>query len=154
MTGEELRGLADLLHGRGCSCVVRRRDGVVREFQRRGVADLYDLLKEHPRFLLGADVADKVVGKGAAALMAAGRVARVYADVASEPARELLLRAGIPVCCGLSVPAIRNRAGDGLCPLESLCLDKETAEECLPVIEGFVERQRARSGADIRITKD
>ncbi len=138
---EGLQDLKDLLHERKCSCVLR--NGETRTFGRRGVEDLYDLLRERPGLLLGADVADKVVGKGAAALMVSGRVRRVYADVISEPAYGLLLRAGIPVSYGRLVPAIRNRAGDGWCPVETLCRDKATAEECLPLIAGFVERLRA-----------
>ena len=87
-------------------------------------------------------MADKVVGKGAAALMVLGRVRRVYADVLSEPAYGLLFQTGISVSYGRLVSAIRNRAGNGWCPVETLCRDKETAEECLPLIAGFVERLR------------
>ena len=68
---EELQDLIDLLHERKCSCVLR--NGEIYTFERRGVEDLYDLLREQPGLLLGADVADKVVGKGAAALMVLGR---------------------------------------------------------------------------------
>lgn len=125
---DELQDLIDLLHERKCSCVLR--NGEIYTFERRGVEDLYALLREQPGLLLGADVADKVVGKGAAALMVLGRVRRVYADVLSEPAY------------GRLVSAIRNRAGNGWCPVETLCRDKETAEECLPLIAGFVERLR------------
>ena len=81
---DELQDLIDLLHERKCSCVLR--NGEIYTFERRGVEDLYALLREQPGLLLGADVADKVVGKGAAALMVLGRVRRVYADVLSEPA--------------------------------------------------------------------
>ena len=64
---EELQDLIDLLHERKCSCVLR--NGEIYTFERRGVEDLYALLREQSGLLLGADVADKVVGKGAAALM-------------------------------------------------------------------------------------
>jgi iron complex outermembrane receptor protein len=36
----------------------------------------------------GASIADKVIGKGAAALMIAGCIKEVYADVISEAAME------------------------------------------------------------------
>lgn len=137
---EELQDLIDLLHERKCSCVLR--NGGIYTFERRGVKDLYALLREQPGLLFGADVADKVVGKGAAALMVLGRVRRVYADVLSEPAYGLLFQTGISVSYGRLVSAIRNRAGNGWCPVETLCCDKETAEECLPLIAGFVERLR------------
>lgn len=44
------------------------RNGHVATFDSRGVADLFNLLNDDPEFMQGADVADKVVGKGAAAL--------------------------------------------------------------------------------------
>ena len=42
----------------------------MRIFRERGVADLFRLLREEPQLLRGAFIADKVVGKGAAALVA------------------------------------------------------------------------------------
>ena len=60
--------LINLLHTGGYSCVIAN-EGKIRTFTQRGVADLYDLLTREPEFLKGALIADKVVGKGAAALM-------------------------------------------------------------------------------------
>ena len=65
------RQAIDLLFAERCSCVVRNGD-TIRIFRERGVRDLWRLLHEEPELLDGAFVADKVVGKGAAALMAAG----------------------------------------------------------------------------------
>ena len=90
------RQAIDLLFAERCSCVVRNGD-TIRIFRERGVRDLWRLLHEEPELLDGAFVADKVVGKGAAALMAAGRVRELFADVVSHAALELLNGAGIPV---------------------------------------------------------
>ena len=85
-----------------------------------------------------AFVADKVVGKGAAALMILGSVEEVYTDVASTAALELFARHGVEVECALEVPQIVNRARTGRCPVETLCLDCRTAEECLEPIRNFI----------------
>ena len=66
-----LEDIIRLLHEGKHSLVVS--NGEVRTFDRRGVADLYALLQEDSDFLKGASVADKVVGKAAAALMIFGR---------------------------------------------------------------------------------
>lgn len=131
------RQAIDLLFAERCSCVVRNGD-TIRIFRERGVRDLWRLLHEEPELLDGAFVADKVVGKGAAALMAAGRVRELFADVVSHAALELLNGAGIPVSYTVAVPHIINRAGDGICPVERLCAGARTAAECLPLIEGFL----------------
>lgn len=57
----------------------------MRIFRERGVADLFRLLHEEPQLLRGAFIADKVVGKGAAALMVLGGVEGLFADVVSRP---------------------------------------------------------------------
>lgn len=134
-----MRDLIDKLR-EGYSCVIR--NGETRTFSRRGVADLFELLKTEPEFLDGASVADKVVGKGAAALMAIGGIKQLYSEVISTPALALLREDGIAVTFGEEVPAIRNRDGSGFCPLETLCLDEDSPEALLPVIERFIESRK------------
>lgn len=133
--------LIDTLHEGGYSCVVRK-GGVTRTFARRGVADLRLLLRSEPGLLDGADVADKVVGRAAAALLIAGGVRRVHADVISSGALAMLRDAGTEVSCGTEVPCIENRARTGCCPLEERCSGAATAEECLPIIEDFIGNNR------------
>ena len=131
-----MQDLIDILHRGNHSLVVA--NGVVATFDGRGVADLHKVLYESPGLLAGARVADKVVGKGAAALMILGKVAAVYADVISMPALKLLEGSTATVTYGRVVPNIINRAGDGICPVETLCLGCNTAEECLPLITRFI----------------
>ncbi len=136
----EISSLVDTLHSEDCSCVIYNHD-VMTCCHQRGVKDLYELLTRDPATLNGAVIADKVVGKGAAALMIAGKVRSVYADVISQPALELFEKAHIEVRYDRLVPNIINRAGTGLCPVETLCLGCETAEECIPLIQSFIKQQ-------------
>lgn len=136
-----MQTLIDLLHTEGCSCVIRNGTEI-RTFHQRGVADLYDLYTADPTFMAGAEIADKVVGKGAAALMRLGGIRAVYADVISEPAADLLTAGGINVTFGQKVPHIVNRRGDGRCPLETVC-GEWPFEALWPVIQNFVKTQRA-----------
>lgn len=133
------QSLVDFLHRERCSCVIGRADSIV-ICRGRGVMDLLRLLDTSPCVLDGACVADKVVGKGAAALMVLGGVTAVYADVISCSALDLLTAAGIPAGYGTCVEAIINRAGTGVCPVETLCRDCATADECLPLIRNFVSQ--------------
>ncbi len=128
----------------GCSCVIVS-GGRLNVFHRRGVQDLYQLLNDKPTLLHGAFVADKVVGKGAAALMIVGGVVAVFAQVASEPALELFRLAGVSVEVEHIVPHIINRAQTGMCPVEARCAGCRTAEECLPQIEAFLHEQTGKS---------
>ena len=79
--------LIRLLNEGGYSCVVRHGEET-RTFSRRGVADLYDLYRTDRDFLKGAWLADKVIGKGAAALMVLGALAALTVGVVLKPGRK------------------------------------------------------------------
>ena len=134
----ERQELITQLHTLRCSCIIHN-NGTTRAFHERGVKDLHRLLKQEPEILSGASLADKVVGKGAAALMIAGGVAWVYADVISRAAMELFEQSRVEVQYGEVVPNIINRTGTDICPVEKLCRDCKTAAECLPLIDKFIK---------------
>ena len=131
--------LRQILHSTACSCVIGN-GGRVETFHQRGIKDLYELLNNGSGLLDGASIADKVIGKGAAALMIAGGVKEVYTDVVSEAAMELFERYGTATSYDKRVAHIINRKGDGICPVESLCAECVTVEECLEKIEEFLAR--------------
>ena len=137
----EMSSLNDELCEGGWSCVVGNGTEM-RTFSRRGVADLHDLLMAEPEFLKGAFVADKVVGKGAAALMILGKVSRLHAHIISSPALALLRRAGVTVCYDVETDYIINRDGTGHCPVETLCEGQSEPEKMLPLISDFLSRMR------------
>lgn len=132
------------LHEGGFSCVICNK-GVMRVFAQRGVADLYDLLKVDAGFLRGALVADKVVGKGAAALMLEGEVQEVYADLISESAHALFVKAGVKVEYQNMVHHIENRDKSDWCPLEKSCKGVQNVADILPIVDSFVAKIRCKS---------
>ena len=144
MTKEQKTQAIELLFAEKCSCVIRNGDSM-RIFRERGVADLFRLQHEEPQLLRGAFIADKVVGKGAAALMVLGGVEGLFADVVSRAALDLFAAAGKAVAYTVAVPHIINRADDGICPVERLCAEAQTAGECLPLIEGFIRKMQERN---------
>lgn len=114
-------------------------NGYIRTFNKRGILDLYNILKEEPEFLQDAEIADKIVGKGAAAIMIVGGAKSLSTYVISTPALELLRKSSVKTEYIMEVDNIINRDGDGICPVEQLCMDCVTAKECLPLIENFLE---------------
>ena len=133
-----LKQLRHILHTTNCSCVIANGDKI-ESFYQRGIKDLYELLHSNRSLLEGATIADKVIGKGAAALMIAGGVTIVYADVISEPAMELFKQHSIKVEYDKKVANIINRRGDGICPVEERCAECKTIEECLVKIDEFIK---------------
>lgn len=133
--------IAGLLLKEQCSCVISHVEKGIRFYWERGVRDLYRLVSEEPEMLAGALVADKVVGKGAAALLACGKVSGVYAPVMSTPARELLEQNGVEVRCKQEVDHIENRSKTDWCPVEKLCRNLNTPEMCVKEIAKFIASQ-------------
>ena len=96
MWNGEMSSLVDELKRGGWSCVIGNT-GRMTTYSKRGVADLYRILVSEPELLLNSYIADKVVGKGAAALMVLGKVSRLHTHIISIPALVLLRNAGIHV---------------------------------------------------------
>lgn len=81
-TEEERQQLIGLLHAEACSCVIAN-GGTTRICRRAGREGPLPPVYRGTELLDGAFVADKVVGKGAAALMILGGVTGLHADVIS-----------------------------------------------------------------------
>lgn len=133
-----MKKLIERLHQENCSCVISN-NGTVRTFHRRGVSDLYNLLCIEPEFLQGAFIADKVVGKAAAALMILGEVKILYADVISQQALNLLKQTNIHIEYCQSVPHIVNRTRTDWCPMEKLCFAESSPEKIRVIICDFLK---------------
>ena len=140
-----MHSLIPLLHTGNFSCVIRK-GAEVRTFTQRGVADLYELLTTDADFLKGSYIADKVIGKGAAALMIKGGVRQVYTDVISRPALELFHTHGIEAQYATLTDTIINRAGTGICPVEERCLPLDNLDDMVEAIGDFVESQGNLTG--------
>lgn len=122
-----------LLIKTGCTCVLCGDDVILTD-KRRGVRPLLDLLDRNAD-VAGFSVADKVVGKAAAYLYCLLGIQELYAGVISQPALEVLRRNCIHVEYDQLVPAIRNRAGDGPCPIESAVWEIDDPHLALAAIQ-------------------
>lgn len=142
MWNGEMSSLVDELKRGGWSCVIGNA-GRMTTYSKRGVADLYRILVSEPELLLNSYIADKVVGKGAAALMVLGKVSRLHTHIISIPALVLLRNAGIHVDYDIKVEYIINREGNGRCPVETLCDRTDNPEEMLRLIGGFLSSVRS-----------
>lgn len=133
LTGCEM---LDMLNEQGLSLLVHNNDSLSIHAN-RGVRDLLDLLSAEPERLRGAIVADKIIGKAAAALMATGGVQEVHTNVICTPARELLEQEGIKVFAREEVEKILNKDKTHMCPIDSQLEGIETVEECVRVLKNM-----------------
>lgn len=119
----------------GAFSLIVKKDGRVlfasRDPMLRPLLTALDTLGEE---LIGSTVIDRIVGKAAALLCVKARVGEVYTPLASEPALQVLRTTGIPIAAARVVPFIKNRQGDGMCPMEKLASRCNTPEEFLAAL--------------------
>ncbi len=131
--------ITERLEAENASCVIANGSDV-RSFSKSGVADLYELVKSEPDFLRGALVADKIVGKGAAALMIYGGVKRMHTKVLSKGAEDFIFNESRMIMeYDQITPFIENRSKTGWCPLENRCKDETDVDKLIVIIDKFIQ---------------
>lgn len=129
----ELEKAKTALKNDGCTCVLTLGN-VMFKCKEKGVQPLLDWMNSGNNYM-GYMIADKVVGRAAAFIDIAMGIREVYAEVMSEPAKELLEKNHIEVTADTIVPEILDSDKTGRCPLEMAVDGIESAGEALMPIE-------------------
>ena len=127
-----LKAKAQLFEDNLLTCVIIK-DKEIYKSTLRGVKPLLEFLDSRADLRDGS-AADKVVGKGAAFLYVLLGVKEVFAGVISESALDVLSKNGIKTEYDNLVPAIKNRKGDGFCPIETAVLNESDPAAALSKI--------------------
>jgi len=107
----------------GASIAVAKGGRLLASRDGHSVRPLIELLSEVGDELQGASVADKVLGRAAALVLADNPdIYMVHGVVMSAHGKEALESAGIPYSFDRLVDFILNRTGDGMCPIEQMSL--------------------------------
>ncbi len=139
-----MKEIIEILEKGNYSCVIKNNDQI-KTYTQRGVADLFDLYQNDRNFLEGALVADKIIGKAAAAIMIAGNVSSVYTKTISKKALELFNMHNIDINFEKEIPVVINRDKTDWCPMEKLCYNENSIEKIMILITGFVNSQKEKS---------
>lgn len=123
---QDLQQAKELLGGGAAVVAVHRGKLLAAEPGSRLLPLLRLVQKAGPR-LLGASVADRVVGRAAALILLRCGVAGVFGEVMSEGASQLLAGRSVPHSWGTLVPFIATPAGS-LCPMEAIVQDTSDPE--------------------------
>ena len=122
----------------GAAVVVARGGVIVASESGRGIDPLLRL--HDAGRLAGAVVMDKVVGRAAAAICAAGGAKKVFALMAGRGAAELLAARGVPLQAEKTVDAILNRKQDGRCPMETAVSGIEDPQKMIEAIRKAMKK--------------
>lgn len=137
-----MQQLIEILRREKCSLVVKNHS-IITTYSKPGVRDLEHLLDHDPEVLHGAVIADKVIGKAAAAMVVVGEVKELYAEVMSTKAIPFLEEADIAYTYGTLVDTIKEEGGR--CQLEKITAPATTPEETVALLRThFEEKKRER----------
>lgn len=114
-----MENIKEILNKKNASLIVAYQDGTIKEYYHERIIDLVSILKENPNALKQSMVADKVVGKVAASVMAVAGVSKLHANTLSKIAIPVLEQAGITYSYGNLVDYIKNKDKTGMCPMEN-----------------------------------
>lgn len=123
MTNIEI--VKERLHKTGASLVVMFKTGEIKEFYNRRVIDIVSILKENPKALQEAVVADKVIGKVASSLLTMAGVKEIYGAVMSKFGIVVLKDNNINYEYGELVDYVINNEKNGMCPMENKFKDEK-----------------------------
>lgn len=118
-----------LLSDQNLSLYVEKKGKVIYKSTERRLKPLYLCLQAHAKDMNGALLVDKLVGAAAAYLSIMGQVKRVITPVASQAAVVELKKAGIPLYAKTVIPHVMNQDKSGLCPMEKLALQFNSAQD-------------------------
>ena len=118
----------NILEERNLSLVILKRGEIIFESESRGVQGLLDAIEDDSIDVEGTSVADRVVGRGAAFLLAYMGVDSLFGEVISKPAMDVLEENNIRYDSEEVVKNIQNRDGSDICPFEKLTSDIDDPE--------------------------
>lgn len=114
----DLEKIKAILKEKQASLVVAYEDGAIIDYYQERIIDLASILKENKNALRNSKIADKVVGKVAASVMAVAGIKELYANTLSKVAIPVLEKANIQYSYGKIVDYIQNKNKSDMCPME------------------------------------
>ena len=108
-----------------------------------GVKPLITPMRTNKKFFKELQVADTIIGKAAALLLALSGAKFDYGRIMSRAAVEVFQQQGIAYEYARLVDFIYNRQQNGLCPLEQAVMDENDPEQAWEKLEGKIQELMA-----------
>ena len=124
----------------GYSVVLVKKGKTLSKIKGQGVGSFFDAIEEAGEDAVGASLADQIVGRAVALLSLHYCLASVHGEVMSQPAADVLEKAGIDLSQKVLVPFILNRHQSALCPVENLVKEIDDPGEALRLVRSFLGR--------------
>ncbi|MEX1377349.1 MAG: DUF1893 domain-containing protein [Eubacteriales bacterium] len=123
----------------GYAVAIVKDENILYKSKDKGILPLY-LAFDSKEDMKDASAADKIVGKGAAMFMAELGITHLDTLIISKSALKYLQECDIVVSYSKLVEYIKNRTGDGKCPVETMADASKDFDELLDGVKQFLKR--------------
>jgi uncharacterized membrane protein len=137
-----LQKAKDIISEGEYTLIIMKNGAIEKKLTGAGISPIIAVYESEPDVLVGAEIADKIVGKAAAMLFHLANVKSVHGELMSRAGREYLEIAGISCTYGRCIEVISARTGNGMCPLEKSVLDVSDPHEALNVLKSTLTELR------------
>ena len=132
--------IKSLLLQQDYTCVVLDRHNNIISSKENGIRPIMRLVLNDAKALEEAFIADKVIGAAAATIIIESDVKECYGQIMSESAINLLKSSNVKYSFASTVPVILNRDKTGLCPMEKMTKDLDSATAYSVLKEFFKDK--------------
>ena len=132
---EDMDVARDILSKTDCSIAVVKNGNILTKKQGDGMRPILEAIDELREDMQGSIVGDRILGKASALLCVYSKVTGVYSPQATKTAIAVLIRAGILSQTEETIPYIKNRDGDNLCPFEKMLVDVDSPDEAFKILK-------------------
>lgn len=130
----------DMIKSKKATCVLVKDNKIISAESPKGIYYVIDLYEKG--LLKDAYIADTIIGKAAAMIFSLGGLKGCYGRTISKSALKWLNENNINATYSELTPAIQNRKGDGICPMEETVKNIFDEEEALEALKNKVKELR------------
>ena len=111
------------------SFIIVKNGKIIAKSKSSGIKSLVDAITKYQENIVGAALADKVVGRAAILLAAKAKVSSVYAKLVSLSALELASSLQFALIYDNTTKKILNRRKNDICPFEKIVMNTDDPEK-------------------------
>jgi hypothetical protein len=131
-----------ILGKEGATLVIVKEGRVLFTSDSSGIRGLLQAIEELGKEMAGSSVADRIVGRAAALLLAYSKIGEVFAFIISTEGLKVLRENGIKVEHQNVVQTILDRTGMNVCPFEKFSSKIKAIETAYDQLKAFAEECR------------
>jgi hypothetical protein len=125
----------------GSSLVIVNAGIVLLKKEGKWINPILDAFSELGETLSGSSIADRVIGKAAAAICIVAKIKSVYSPVMGYAAAEMLKNAGVEYQYEVLIPGILNPSGTDLCLAEKTLMHIDDPDDAVGLLYKLIRRE-------------